>query len=200
LKTYLQEHAEVWEWLAYVKLRGVHGENHLATRVEQIAKQSIHSAAINADKELLRSKSYEMRSRLMEQKSGRKSRDEVNIKFDEGGLQDVYFAIRYLQLRDDIPDDPENRATMNTLDRLRDNESLTLNNYMKLKHGYVFLSELDHNLRLNVGRSNRIRTRDLEVLAPVARRMKIGSVTDLLTSLTEHRHNIREAFDDIFCM
>ncbi|MDH3530431.1 MAG: hypothetical protein OEQ28_12780, partial [Acidobacteriota bacterium] len=196
--SYLKERAAVWEWLAYVKLRGVTGEHGLAEKAEHAARGTIHAAAEKFDRDKLRTESHEMRLRLQAKRSGTRKGNEVNIKYGEGGLQDVYFAIRYLQLRDNIPDDDQNRSTLNSLSKLRDRGSLSTADYLSLKHGYTFLRLLDHNLRLNSGRSNRVVADDPESVRVVAERMGFESPADLLAELTSHRLNIRDAFDSVF--
>ncbi|NNE65869.1 MAG: hypothetical protein HKN33_04825 [Pyrinomonadaceae bacterium] len=198
LMSYLEERAAVWEWLAYVKLRGVYGPHGLADRIEAEARKRIHDAATLYAPEHLRLESHEMRLRLEKQKGGKRGSTEVDIKFGEGGLQDVYFSIRYLQLRDHVPDDPENRSTIHSLTRLREQGSLDTKTYMKLKHGYAFLRELDHNLRLTSGRSNKVKTNHPESLRNVAELMKIDSPASFLEELTSHRLNIREGFNTVF--
>ena len=42
---YLKDRAAVWEWLAYVKLRGVAGDRDAARRIEDEARRTIHEAA-----------------------------------------------------------------------------------------------------------------------------------------------------------
>lgn len=197
LNDYLVDRAAVWEWLAYVKLRGVAGENGLEKKIEEEARTTIHTAAAAVEREKLRIESRRIRLRLEEERAGRLKPNEIDIKYGEGGLQDVYFAIRFLQLRDNIPDRSDSRSTLDTLSRLRDKESLSLENFMKLKHGYNFLRHLDHNLRLIAGRSNRIRTGDTETLDSIVERMGIASVTELLNELSTHRISIRESFDAI---
>ena len=43
---YLENRAAMWEWLAYVKLRGVAGENNLAVETETTARKTIHENAL----------------------------------------------------------------------------------------------------------------------------------------------------------
>ena len=63
--------------------------------------------------------------------------------------------------------------------------------------GYSFLSTLDHNLRLTVGRTTRVPLGNENALTTIAARMGLTNAADLLEQLTLHRLNIREAFDTI---
>ena len=123
---------------------------------------------------------------------------EIDIKFGEGGLQDIYFTIRYLQLRDQVPDQENNRSTLFSLKKLFENKSISAANYQILSEGYDFLSELDHNLRLTNGRSTRIPIAKKNTLETITERLKIDSVDILLETLTFHRLAIHTVFEEIF--
>ena len=197
LANYLEKRAAIWEWLAYVKLRGVPKENIFAGKVEINCRETIHRAALKTDKEELRRETRRIRNRLESEKSGTKKGKEIDIKFGEGGLQDVYFSIRYLQLRDSVLDDPNDRSTHFSLEKLHANDSLSSENFAALSEGYSFLSSLDHYLRLIVGRSTRLPLANRKALALIANRMKLESIDQLLEKLTFHRLGVRSAFDDI---
>lgn len=112
-------------------------------------------------------------------------------------MLDVYFAVRFLQLRDNVPDDSENRSTAFTLEKLYENNSLNIEIFRNFSDGYDFLTELDHQLRLTVGRSSKIPLANQKALEIVVRRMNLNSVGDLLEQLTLHRLNIRASFENI---
>jgi glutamine synthetase adenylyltransferase len=122
---------------------------------------------------------------------------EIDVKYGSGGMLDIYFAMRYLQLRDNVPDEPGDRSTTHMLERLKTNGSLSEEMHAEVFAGYQFLSALDHNLRLTVGRTTRVPLANHTALANIASRMKMGSETELLEQLTLHRLAIRNAFDRI---
>ena len=64
-----------------------------------------------------------------------------------------------------------------------------------LARGYEFLSELDHNLRLTVGRSTRLPIANQNALQIICERMKIASIGEFHEKLTLHRLNLRAAFE-----
>lgn len=202
LFNYLENRSAIWEWLAYVKLRGVGGDLNLAKSAEETSRKIIYQ---NAQKSLisdfkfqsLREETKRIRERLATEKSTKRKGKEIDIKFGEGGLQDVYFAIRYLQLKDNLPDIEANRSTLFSLQRLYENNSLSTENFENLAEGYKFLSELDHNLRLTVGRSTRLPIANHKSLKVIACRMKCSRVEELLERLTFHRLNIHSAFEDV---
>ena len=112
-------------------------------------------------------------------------------------MLDVYFATRYLQLRDNVPDDENDRSTSYVLNRLREKGSLSDALYSELIAGYDFLSALDHNLRLTIGRTTRLPTGDTQNLTTIATRMSLASPADLIQQLTLHRLAIRSAFETV---
>ena len=66
-----------------------------------------------------------------------------------------------------------------------------------LRNGYGFLSALDHNLRLTVGRTSRIPDANQHALEVIATRMDLSSTNEIFDQLTLHRLAIRSAFDAI---
>ncbi|MDQ6788756.1 MAG: hypothetical protein M3033_18285 [Acidobacteriota bacterium] len=194
---YLETRAAIWEWLAYIKLRAVAGDLDLASTVETNARKIIHQNAIKADIAELKSETRRVRERLEQEKSGSNKTKEIDIKFGAGGMLDVYFAMRFLQLRDNFPDKPENRSTVFMLEKLRENNSLAEEDFQNFARGYEFLSKLDHNLRLTVGRSTRLPVGNQAILQIIAQRMNLSSTQELIENLTVHRLEIRASFENI---
>jgi glutamate-ammonia-ligase adenylyltransferase len=200
---YLKNRSAIWEWLAYVKIRGVAGEMDLADSVGREARNIIHENALEFQKsdenaQKLKTETIRIRENLEKQKSvSRRKTKEIDIKFGEGGMLDVYFAARFLQLRDNLPDSGENRSTVFTLEKLFENDSINAEDYKNFSDGYKFLSELDHNLRLTVGRSTRLPLANRKALETINKRMKTASIENLLEQLTFHRLNIRASFENI---
>ena len=194
---YLENRSAIWEWLAYVKLRGAVGDLSLAVSTENRARKIIHENALKADVRELKDETRRVRKRLEEEKSAIRTGKEIDIKFGAGGMLDVYFAMRFLQLRDNVPDDAAHRSTLVMLDKLYEKSSLEKDDFQNFSDGYAFLSELDHNLRLVVGRSTRLPMSNQTALQTICSRMRIASVKDLLEQLTLHRLNIRASFEKI---
>ncbi len=202
LLNYLKTRSAIWEWLAYVKIRGVAGDLNLAKSAEFEARNIIHKNAqmseiAESDYKKLKDETRQIRQKLEKAKSTSRKGKEIDIKFGEGGLQDVYFTVRYLQLRDNLPDDGENRSTVYTLKKLHENKSLSAVDFENLLNGYKFISELDHNLRLTVGRSTSLPIANRKAMQIISKRMNLPSTNDLLEKLTFHRINIRSSFENI---
>ncbi len=194
---YLAERAQPWEWLAYVKLRAAAGDLEFGVGVERKARRIIHETARRADVELLRAETRRVRERLRQEKSAKQKSRDVDIKFGAGGMLDVYFATRYLQLRDDVPDEEENRSTARMLKRLRDVHSLSDQDYQQMSEAYAHLRALDHALRLIAGRSTVLPATDHPVLQDAARRLNISSAAELLEITAQYMMHIRAAYERI---
>jgi glutamate-ammonia-ligase adenylyltransferase len=197
--SYLSERASVWEWLAYVKLRAVAGELELGKLVEGEARQALHEAAQRAGAEALRAETRRVRERLERERAGSARRRQriLDIKYGAGGMLDVYFAARCLQLRDYVPDGDE-RSTGDTLRRLQRAGSLDDEDYTALDAGYALLRSLDHSLRLLVGRSTRLPSAaDHPLLRDLARCAGYQSAEALMHDLTARMEAVRAAYDRI---
>ncbi len=196
-RDYMQNEAAIWELLAYVKIRAVCGGIDLAKTVEHEIKEAIHKRALNIETAKLAEESVRIRSQLEMERSTSRHGKGTDIKFGPGGMLDIYFAIRFLQLRDGIPDDDASRSTGQTLTKLLANNSLSETDHAALKAGYEFLSELDHNIRLTVGRTTRLPLANQKALRIISNRMNDGSPDRLIEELTFHRLNIRSSFENI---
>ena len=191
---YFKQSADIWEMLAFVKLRGVFGER--AEELEREVRSIIHERARQIPHDELRSETLRIRN-LLEKEKTRRRTNEIDIKYGPGGTLDVYFAIRHLQLRDDIPDEGEKRSSSHTIERLHASGSLPDPHYSDLSNGYRFISRLDHNLRLRVGRTSRLPLGNRKALEVIASAMGVNGIDGLLENLTIHRLNIRRAFEAI---
>jgi [glutamine synthetase] adenylyltransferase / [glutamine synthetase]-adenylyl-L-tyrosine phosphorylase len=194
---YMRETAEIWELLAFVKLRAVGGDIEFATEIENETRRIIHERALKLDPHQLAAETRRIRLALEKQRSRTRRTGEIDIKYGEGGMLDVYFAMRYLQLRNNVPDAPDDRSTLFTLELLRMAGSLDDDSHEALACGYEFLSTLDHYLRLVVGRTTRLPESKAEAMAAVAKRYAEKSLSELTEHLTLHRISIRRAFKNI---
>jgi len=194
---YMRNTAAIWEMLAFVKLRGVGGDIELARSVECEIRGVVHERAALMDHRELAAETAKVRSALEKKKRGFRRRGDIDIKYGPGGMLDIYFAIRFLQLRDDHRDDDKTRSSGAMLERLFQAGSLTAEDSGVLLDGYRFLSALDHNLRLVVGRTTRMPVSNTRALAHLARRMQFGSPEALIDELNLHRLSIRQSFDRI---
>ena len=194
---YLKARTVVWEWLAYVKLRAVSGDLDLGKMIETHARHALHEAARKNDPEELKRETRKVRDRLEKEKGKQSRRRGIDVKYAAGGMLDVYFATRYLQLRDDVSDEGADRSTAITLERLRATDSLNEEDFAVLSSGYTLLRSIDHHLRLILGRQARLPATDHPALRDIARQLGFESTVDLHEMLVEQMRSIREAYDRI---
>jgi glutamate-ammonia-ligase adenylyltransferase len=193
---YLEKRAGFWEWLAHVKLRAVAGDLEFGRAIERAARKLIHELARNADADQLCAETLRLRDRLEKEKTTRRNPG-LDIKHGAGGMLDVYFAARYLQLRDNVPDDDEDRSTPATLRRLLASGSLDETNFVTLNEGYALLRSVDHQLRLMVGRSGRQPAPEHPAFRDLARRLGYDGAPELMKELTMRMSGIRRAYQSI---
>jgi glutamate-ammonia-ligase adenylyltransferase len=194
--TYLKKRASLWEWLAYVKLRAVAGNLEFGGAVETAAREVVHELAHQADRDQLRAETHRVRDRLEKEKTSRRNAG-LDIKYGPGGMLDVYFAARYLQLRDNVKDDESDRTTATTLRRLRDAGSLDTRDFAALDEGYTLLRSVDHQLRLIVGRSARLPLPEHPALRDIALRVGFDDAAELTRQLSASMSGIRGAYERV---
>ena len=195
---YLKEESAPWEWLAYAKLRSVGGDQELGKMVETHARHRIHANALKLDPKELAAVTRHVRERLEKEKGSRGRKFGTDIKYGPGGMLDVYFAARYLQLRDEVLDEGEDRSTAFTLERLREEGSLSEDDFLVLSSGYSLLRSIDHNLRLIITRrSTRLPDPNHAAAKDVATRVGFESVDEMHQTLSDQMKAIRAAYDRI---
>ncbi|HEX3142899.1 MAG TPA: hypothetical protein VHQ64_02945 [Pyrinomonadaceae bacterium] len=196
---YVEKRAAIWEWLAYVKLRAAAGDVEFGREIEWSARQRIHDLARRVDPNVLIDETRRVRDRLQKAKAPRR-RAALNIKHGAGGMLDVYFATRYLQLRDGVPDDGNDRTTRRMLERLRESGSIDEENFQKMSGGYRLLRSVDHQLRLTLGRSATVPAADAPAFGDIARRLVYETSDDFDNELRSCMKEIRQAYDRILSL
>ncbi|MFN2530381.1 MAG: hypothetical protein ABR555_03690 [Pyrinomonadaceae bacterium] len=194
---YLKVESAPWEWLAYVKLRAIGGDMELGKMVETHARHRIHQNALKLSDDELRCETRRVRDRLEIEKTKRSRHGGVDIKYARGGMLDVYFVVRYLQLRDEIPDEGDDRSTAGTLERLNEEGSLDDEDFGVLSDGYSFLRLVDHNLRLISGRSTHLPAADHAITRDIASKLGFNAPETLVEKLTGEMKTIRETYGRI---
>jgi [glutamine synthetase] adenylyltransferase / [glutamine synthetase]-adenylyl-L-tyrosine phosphorylase len=194
---YLNNNAEIWELLAYVKLRATSLYSDYGRTIEAKARQAVHERARGIAAARLAGETRRIRDALEQQRSTARRTTEIDIKYGEGGMLDVYFAARFLQLRDFVADEDDGRSTSATLLRLLERGLLSKEVYEQLISGYEFLSRLDHNLRLTIGRTTRLSLADDRSLSELARRMDMRSVDEFKAAVSLNRVAVRSAYEQV---
>jgi glutamate-ammonia-ligase adenylyltransferase len=194
---YVRQRSAIWEWLAYVKLRAVAGDLELGKMIETHARHAIHEKAREIDSAELKQETQRVRERLEREKGKRGRQSGIDIKFSAGGMLDVYFATRYLQLRDDVADEGDDRSTSSTLDRLEATGCLDNRDYEALSNGYSLLRAVDHYLRLIMGKVAALPSMEHPAYKEIARNLNLETAEDFARTLAERMQAIRQAYDRI---
>ena len=192
LVAYLENRASAWEHSAYLKAREVAGDPDFGKRVRQvICDVSLETSSHNNS---LREELREMRERQVKEKTRGEG---FNIKLGRGGMSDVYFITRYLQLRDRIYF-PAERGTTALISHLGDQGTLDKESTDALFHGYKFLRALDHWMRLLMDHPSPVIPPSTVALQDISRAMGIDSLEEFDRQLLHHTASIRAAYERVF--
>jgi [glutamine synthetase] adenylyltransferase / [glutamine synthetase]-adenylyl-L-tyrosine phosphorylase len=189
---YLENRASAWEHSAYLKAREVAGDLHFGERARiAICEASFSAASRN---ESLREELRDMRARQEKEKS---RGPRPNIKWGRGGMSDVYFVTRYLQLRDRIYFPPE-QGTTALIAHLGELGSLDRESASALLAGYSFLRRLDHWMRLLLERPSPMLPVSSVALRDITRALGLSSVEEFEQGFAQRTTDIREVYDRVF--
>ena len=189
---YITNRASSWEHSAYLKAREVAGDLEFGKRArELICDASFDAATGNRS---LRRELADIRARLMKEKA-RSARP--NIKWGRGGMTDVYFVTRYLQLRDRIYYPPE-QGTMSLIAHLGELGSLDPSAARSLFEGYTFLRSLDHWIRLLLDRPTPVLPASSIALGDLSRAMGMASADEVNRAYDQHTDAIHEVYEGVF--
>lgn len=190
LQNYLQERAAVWELMAYLKARAVVGQANFCQQIETEIPEIIFSKNPNYLNNLA-TEIDDIRKRLETQK-----RREIDFKFGAGGMLDVYFVTRYLQLKHNIADPPI-RGTLALITYLAKKNLLTLEQKQTLSQGYGFLRLLDHQLRLQLERPQTFLPHNASQRMEIAKQLGYQDEASFNKDYQQYLSSIREVYQEI---
>lgn len=146
LRQYYQEEAYPWEKFALMKVRGVSGDEPFATRTASEARHMAFSMGL--DRKALEDLEH-MRAKLAA------SAQRLDLKRREGGIAEIEFATRILQLRH-VKGHPEleRGGVFGALDTLRKEALINEESYAALRDGYAFFRHLLNRARMMRGSSS----------------------------------------------
>ncbi|HJQ25659.1 MAG TPA: hypothetical protein VKA60_17185 [Blastocatellia bacterium] len=192
LVAYLTNRASAWEHSAYLKAREVAGDARFGARARQaICEACFVAAANNAN---LKGELAAMRERIEAEKA---RGAQVNVKWGRGGMTDVYFVTRFLQLSEQI-DYPPEEGTAALIKHLGERGTLDAASTEALFAGYTFLRRLDHWMRLLLDRPTPVLPASHIALNDLARALGIPSLEAFEPQLTHHLAAIRAIYDRVF--
>jgi len=192
LTAYLKTRASAWEHSAYLKAREITGDLRLGARARTAICDACFDAA--SRNSLLKEELAAMRTRLENEKA---SSSRPDIKWGKGGMTDVYFITRYIQLRDRIYF-PTERGTTALIKHLGELGALDAGSTQTLFEGYWFLRNLDHWMRLLVDRPRPVLPASAGAMGDITRAMGLVSVEELEDAVAHHTSAIREVYARVF--
>jgi glutamate-ammonia-ligase adenylyltransferase len=191
LLAYLRERASAWEHSAYLKAREVAGDLELGARARREICDAVFDAASRNPS--LKQELASMRERL-EREKARAARPD--IKWGRGGMTDVYFITRYLQLRDRAYFPPE-RGTTELIAHLGERGSLDPSSAGMLFEGYSFLRRLDHWMRLLLDRPTSALPSSNIAMRDIARALGLSDIEEVDRLHAHHSAAIRSVYDRV---
>jgi glutamate-ammonia-ligase adenylyltransferase len=188
---YIANRASSWEHSAYLKAREVAGNLEFGQRARKLICDASFDAA--SRNQALGEELSGIRARLMKEKA-RGVRP--NIKWGRGGMTDVYFVTRYLQLRDRIYYPPEEGTTA-LIEHLGERGSLDRNAARVLFEGYRFLRSLDHWMRLLLDRPSPMLPASSIALGDISRALGM-TPAEVDLAFAHHTDAIHGVYERIF--
>ena len=119
-----------------------------------------------------------------------------NIKWGRGGMMDVYFVTRYLQLRDRIYYPPE-KGTTALIEHLGERASFDPNAARVLFEGYTFLRRLDHWMRLLLDKPSPVLPASSIALSDISRALGMTSAQEVELAFAHHTDAIHEVYEGV---
>ena len=188
---YIANRASSWEHSAYLKAREVAGNLEFGQRARKLICDASFDAA--SRNQALGEELSGIRTRLMKEKA-RGVRP--NIKWGRGGMTDVYFVTRYLQLRDRIYYPPEEGTTA-LIEHLGERGSLDRNAARVLFEGYRFLRSLDHWMRLLLDRPSPMLPASSIALGDISRALGM-TPAEVDLAFAHHTDAIHGVYEEVF--
>jgi glutamate-ammonia-ligase adenylyltransferase len=184
LRQYYVEEAQPWERLALVKVRAVAGHEDFARRVEELARELAFGLPLN---EAGVANIEEVRTKIVA------SSTRSSLKKDEGGLAELEFAVRLLQLRS-APHAPGVRRgdVLGAIDALVEIGALDKQDAQSLRDTYLLFRRIENRLRIRQGRSTSRLPEDAAARSELARRLGIEG--DLGEVVRAHKQRVHEIY------
>lgn len=188
LEDYFRQDAQPWERLALMKVRAVAGERSFAKRAERIAKDVAFSGRL--DRAALE-RINDLRRRAQAQTSI------LDLKRWEGGISDIEFATRFLQLRH-AAEWPELKRgdVLGALDIMRDYELASRDLCQTLRRAYPELRRILNRIRMMDGGKSMLMPSEEAARADLAARL--GIEEDLMDYVETRRRKVAEIYNAVF--
>ena len=185
---YLTE-AQAWERLALVKARAVAGDSEFAAEVETGARDIAFSLPLTPE---ALAEINDIRRKIAHGASPQ------DLKKGEGGLTDIEFVVRLLQLRYAAQwPDLKRGDVLGALDVLGRHLLLPEAHYRGLHDAYVLLRQVENRIRMMHGRPESALPQTPPELQDLSRRLEMPDVAE---RVRQARQAVRAAYDDASCL
>ena len=187
LDDYYQNEAHAWERLALVKVRAVAGDAEFGERIERRARE--HAFSLPLTQESLQ-RIEDIRAKIVRNASP------LDLKKDEGGLAEIEFAVRLLQLRHAAELPALKRSdVLGALDVLAQNDAIAAEDFGGLIDAYLLFRRIENRIRMMHGRSGSALPESPEAQADLAQRLRIpGHLAQLVR---DHKSRAHAAYENI---
>jgi glutamate-ammonia-ligase adenylyltransferase len=185
IEEYYRTEAQAWERLALTKLRFVAGDEDFGKDLEQRLRAIAFDGPLPAEDI---DKIEEVRGKIVAQAN------HLDIKKSEGGMAELEFAVRLLQMRHALTTPTMNRAdVLGTLLVMQAHEILPNEDIKTLQNAYIFFRRVENRIRLATGlRGGKLPDSPAE-LASLAQKLNIdGNLMELFLSARSQVHAIYE--------
>ncbi len=191
LRTYLHKHAQLWEFQALTRGRGVAGDEGLCRKTLEVIHDAIYK---ETPPEAMEERVVKMRLRMEKALS---KGSEYHLKYSPGGLVDVEFMVQYLRLLHGHRFEGLRTAnsSLQVLARLFRLEIISEDVYHSLKSGYRFLRIAEMWLRILFDVPVSKLPDDPWRRRVLAKAMGYHHESELLSAYREHTGRIRKIFN-----
>lgn len=185
---YLTE-AQAWERLALIKVRAVAGDPAFAALLETEAQGIAFNLPLSPE---TLAEIEDMRCKIIQ------GATPLNLKKSEGGIVEIEFAVRLLQLRHAATcPDVRRGDVMGALDVFHERCLLPDNHYSALRNAYLLFRRVENRVRMMQGRSENNLPQDAGELDDLARRL---DMPNLLPAIQQARRAVHEAYEAVSCL
>jgi glutamate-ammonia-ligase adenylyltransferase len=193
MEDYYQTQGREWERYAMIKARPVTGSEQDKKAISELLRPFVYRRYLD----------YGMFDSLREMKSMIAGQlhlkgMEDNIKLGAGGIREIEFIGQVFQLIYGGRDKPlQQRPILTILDLLAERKLLSDYAVTALKNAYVFLRRTEHRIQAWADQQTHLLPSNNEARIRLARSMGFESWTAFVETLSEHRQQVHEHFQQL---
>jgi glutamate-ammonia-ligase adenylyltransferase len=186
-RNYYTKAAAFWEFQALLKARPVAGDKQTGVLFMKMAAEKLAARG----PEIKAADILQMRERIQRELS--KESEGYDIKLGPGGIEEIEFAVQFLQLKNCREDKRLlAQGTLAALEKLSAADSMDAGTKDALRETYLFFRNLESFLRL-CGES--VLRRDSDILQNASEFMGFDSAEGFIETLHRYREKTRKAID-----